>query len=102
MEHIVNAETVILTITNQCNLNCIYCYEKHKDVRNMSFSTAHNIIEEEFQKNPNIPIEFDFHGGEPLMNFHLIKQICEWCWSEKRPRKYRFFGSLMTPYYLLK
>lgn len=67
----------------------------------MSLETAKSIISEAFAKTEYDKLEFDFHGGEPLINFSLIKELCEWTWSEKRSVPYRFFGStngtLLTP-----
>ena len=68
-------KTVVLTVTESCNLNCIYCYENHKSKKIMSFDTAKKIIDEEIRNLTEEEIEFDFLGGEPLMNFELIQQI---------------------------
>lgn len=46
----------------------------------MSLDMAKNIIRKEIALGDISTIEF--HGGEPLMNFRLIKEICEWFWSE--------------------
>lgn len=88
-----NQQTLILTITNRCNLNCTYCYESSKNNLQMSLETAKKIILEAFDKTEYDRLEFDFHGGEPLLNFPLIRELCEWTWSEKRSFPYRFFGS---------
>ncbi len=68
-------KTVVLTVTEACNLNCIYCYENHKSKRTMSFETAKDIIDKEIANLTEEEIEFDFLGGEPLMNFELICKI---------------------------
>lgn len=31
---------VTLVLTEQCNLNCVYCYENHKSTKAMDFFTA--------------------------------------------------------------
>lgn len=75
-----------LTITHGCNLNCIYCFEKHKDIgrRMMTFETAKCILEKEFKvfleqrHKENERLAVEFFGGEPLLNFQLIKAIHEW------------------------
>ena len=33
-------KTVMLTLTNRCNLSCVYCYETEKDADEMSQETA--------------------------------------------------------------
>lgn len=74
--------TCMLMVTHACNLNCTYCYESHKSNKEMSFELAKSIITKEFdfaKKDKRFEkIEIDFMGGEPLMNFELIKKIVEW------------------------
>lgn len=79
-----------LMITHSCNLNCIYCFEKHKSNKKMSFETAKKILEKEFeqyaltaQKEYRLAIEL--FGGEPLTNFDLIKNIYEWVVEKIKP-----------------
>lgn len=72
----------MLIITQECNLNCRYCYERFKSSRRMTFETARRIIERERDicaaNEIYQGLEIDFMGGEPLMNFELIKEIVEW------------------------
>ena len=72
----------MLMVTHACNLNCSYCYESHKGNNYMSFELAKDIILNEadlVKKSSKFDeIQVDFMGGEPLMNFPLIKQIVEW------------------------
>ena len=47
---------VTITLTQACNLNCIYCYENHKSTKFMSFEKAKEIIDKELtsiKKNKN-------------------------------------------------
>ena len=90
----VKQKNVMLTVTEKCNLNCTYCFEKEKSHRSMNFDTARNIIIEEMKEvNEYDEILFDFMGGEPFVEFGLIKKICEFVWSYKWPKKYLFFAS---------
>lgn len=41
---------IMLLLTNECNLNCIYCYEHHKNVSKMTFHTAKYILDENIKK----------------------------------------------------
>lgn len=74
--------TCMLMVTHACNLDCTYCYETHKDNKMMSFDLAKSIIIKEAELVQNDSrfdeLEIDFMGGEPLMNFDLIKKIVEW------------------------
>lgn len=67
---------ITLTLTQACNLSCIYCYETHKSSKRMSFETAKAIIDSEMKKiSEDETLEIDLFGGEPLLEFSLIKEI---------------------------
>ncbi len=76
-----------LMLTWQCNLNCVYCFEKFKTSnKQMDLDVAKRIILKEFSDfekfgNDGI-IKVDFFGGEPLLNFQLIKDLSEWIWEQ--------------------
>ncbi len=77
-----------LIITHECNLNCSYCYESHKSEKRMSTALAKSIISREIALVENSDkferLEVHFIGGEPFMNFTLIKDVVEWL-SEMEP-----------------
>lgn len=78
---------IALMLTWQCNLNCVYCFEKHKTAhKNMSFETAKEIIGKEFSDVEKLGdgsvIKVEFFGGEPLLRFDLIKELAEWIWQQ--------------------
>lgn len=95
---------VVLLITHDCNLRCKYCYEHFKDHSMMSFKTAKSIIQREMLKynehRKYTRIEFACLGGEPLLNFPLIKDLVEWTSSIYRQEDYFFTvrtnGTVMT------
>lgn len=101
----VRRRTCTLMITHRCNLNCVYCYESFKDDKKMSFEMAKSIVEKELdfvEKSLEFDeLEIDFMGGEPFMEFPLIKAITEWLASERRPVPWICFastnGTLLTP-----
>ena len=71
-------KTILLTITESCNLNCIYCYEDFKCSKSMDFETAIGIIDKELSSLPDgITLDVSYMGGEPFINFKLMKQIYE-------------------------
>ena len=98
--------TMVLNVTNQCNLSCEYCYEygedKIVDTENgkqpkfMSDETARASVEFMLKESgTNKVAHITFFGGETLMNFPLLKQIvdyasglaadarcrdCRWAW----------------------
>ncbi len=74
--------TCMLMVTHACNLNCTYCYETHKRNAYMDTDLAKEIIlrEAQFVSDSDTfdELEIDFMGGEPFMNFPLIKSVVEW------------------------
>ena len=72
----------MLIITHACNLNCSYCYESHKSNKRMVPALAKEIILSEIElvkeSDTYQKLEVHFIGGEPFMNFSLIKTIVEW------------------------
>lgn len=78
--------TCMLMITHACNLNCSYCYEPYKKNVYMDVNLAKEIILREAQfvqeSKDFDELEIDFMGGEPFMNFPLIKEIVEWLESD--------------------
>jgi len=77
--------TMVLNVTNQCNLSCTYCYEygedKIVDTENgkqpkfMSEETARQSVEfmlKEAGTNPTAHITF--FGGETLLNFPVLQK----------------------------
>ena len=64
-----------ICITRECNLRCQYCYiEKKKSV--MPIDTAQEVIEFIFKNTPpEEKFNIGFFGGEPLLEFELIKAL---------------------------
>lgn len=98
------AREVVLLVTQSCNLNCKYCYESFKSPSFMSSELCMKILRKEFQLAVNDPrsssLAISFLGGEPLLNFELIRNVSEWLWSEERELPYsldiRTNGTLMV------
>lgn len=69
---------LVFNVSNTCNLNCRYCYASCGNYgRNnslMSQKKADNIIENLVKKFNEIRTVY-FFGGEPTINFNLIKHI---------------------------
>ena len=87
-------KNVMLTITEKCNLNCVYCFENNKSDAVMSFDTAKSIIDKEMHSDDGYDnVLFDFMGGEPFLAFETIKKICEYVWENTWPKGYSFFAS---------
>ncbi len=84
-------------VTHKCNLNCIYCYEQFKNSKAIDVDDAKKYISKIFydtaQSGKYKSLELSMMGGEPLLEFEKIKEICEWMWSREWPLKYIVFAS---------
>ena len=70
----------IFVLTNGCNMNCVYCQaqdENHTTKGMMSFQIAEKAVEIALQ-SPAYSLNFEFQGGEPLLNYPVIKHIIEY------------------------
>lgn len=71
----------IISVTLRCNHNCIYCHAKSKGVKqkgyDMTEETAKKVVDFIFQ-TPESHISIEFQGGEPLLNFGIVKFIIEY------------------------
>ena len=81
-------KTVIIILTHDCNLNCVYCYEHNKNEKEISLERAKLIIKEEMEANDDISREFEFFGGEPLLKFDLIVELHNFLCSQKWTKKW--------------
>ena len=87
-----SAKTITLMVTQKCNLSCVYCYEHDKNGKDMTFEQATEIIDREANLNDgHTALTVDFFGGEPLMNFKLIKEIVEYYLANPLKTPFRFF-----------
>jgi uncharacterized protein len=80
---VIPIQTLVLNLTNQCNLSCQYCYEYGADKvatpagkpKFMNFETAQASVDLLFQQSTRGPLQITFFGGETLMNFPLLQQV---------------------------
>lgn len=83
-------------LTNECTLDCSYCYI-HKCKGKMSLSTAkaaiHKILNT-CRKNNCDQLVIRFAGGEPMMEFDMLKQIVKYVHSVRGKIDARF--SILT------
>jgi len=86
-------QTMVLNLTNQCNLSCQYCYEFGEDKiatpegkkKFMDSETARQSVDYLFaQSAGRRAIHITFFGGETLMNFPLLKEVVEYASGKAR------------------
>lgn len=95
------SKNITLVLTHQCNLDCTYCYEHHKNSCTMSAELAKEIVDRELSMDDGVSmVEFDFFGGEPLLEFDTVKEVVEWTVAREYDKDYIFFittnGVLLT------
>lgn len=78
-------EQIIIELTEKCNLRCKYCLyqEENVDTRNfskqdMDWEVARKALDY-ISLNAGKMLALTFYGGEPLVNFKLMKQCIEYC-----------------------
>lgn len=87
-------KTIMLTITEYCNLSCTYCYEQNKSLKEMRFETAVEILKRELTVNDGYDsCEIQFFGGEPFLNFDLLKKTCDYLWEQEWPKQFICFAT---------
>jgi len=66
--------------TLRCNSNCAYCQVSRKDLNateyDMTKKTAKRVVGLIFE-SPSSIIKIEFQGGDPLLNFDIVKYIIE-------------------------
>lgn len=81
---------ITLTLTQRCNLHCSYCFEANKSLKRMDFETAKKIMDEALNDDRFEEYEIDFFGGEPFLEFELIKKVLAYV-VENFPHKLLLF-----------
>ncbi|MBS4535685.1 SPASM domain-containing protein [Clostridium sp. D2Q-14] len=66
---------ITLHITNECNLNCTYCFEKDKGNFTISEDKIIELYSFLLKNNKSDNLEIRLFGGEPLLKFNIIKRI---------------------------
>lgn len=65
-----------LHMTEACNMACRYCQaDAVQGQKRMSLETGRRIVERLIVENPAPALTFDFHGGEPLLEFDRMMEV---------------------------
>lgn len=88
-----NMRYVTFIVTQNCNLNCTYCYEHNKTKNCFNVELAKKIIFNELSIDDEYSeICFDFFGGEPFLEFKKIREIVDFFKNKKFNKKVYFFA----------
>ena len=79
-------QQLIIELTGQCNLRCKYCiynddYEMSRAFNEefISFETAKKAIDYAYKHKSKKFFAIGFYGGEPLLNFKVMRQCLDYC-----------------------
>ena len=90
-------KALCLHVAHTCNLNCSYCFASqgkyHGERALMSFETGKRALDFLIENSgTRTNLEVDFFGGEPLMNWDVVKQLVAYARTQEpiHHKKFRF------------
>ena len=90
-------KAMCLHVSHDCNLRCKYCFaatgDYHEGRMLMSLETGKKALDFLIEKSGDRKfLEVDFFGGEPTLNFDVVKQLVEYGRSREAEanKKFRF------------
>lgn len=94
-------KAMCLHISHDCNLRCEYCFAGTGDYctgrKNMSAEVGKKAIDYLIAKSENRRnLEVDFFGGEPLLNFDVVRQVVEYARSLEKTHNKNFRFTITT------
>ncbi len=94
-------KALCLHVAHTCNLNCSYCFASqgkyHGDRAIMSFEVGKQAFDFLIANSgTRTNLEVDFFGGEPLMNFDVVKQLVAYARSIEKQHGKNFRFTLTT------
>ena len=94
-------KALCLHVAHTCNLNCSYCFASqgkyHGDRAVMSFEVGKRALDFLMENSGSRRnLEVDFFGGEPLMNFQVVKDLVAYARSVEKERGKNFRFTLTT------
>ena len=94
-------KALCLHVAHTCNLNCSYCFASqgkyHGERAIMSFEVGKRALDFLVENSgTRRNLEVDFFGGEPLMNFDVVKQLVAYARSIEQEKGKNFRFTLTT------
>ena len=82
-------KALCLHVAHTCNLNCTYCFASqgkyHGERAVMSLETGKRAIDFLIENSgSHVNLDVDFFGGEPLMNWDVVKGIVAYCREQEK------------------
>ena len=94
-------KALCLHVAHDCNLACTYCFagkgEYHGERSLMSLETGRKALDMLVASSgKRVNLEVDFFGGEPLMNFDVVRSLVEYGRSLEKEHNKKFRFTLTT------
>ena len=94
-------KALCLHVAHSCNLNCAYCFASqgkyHGDRALMSFEVGRQALDFLIaHSGSRRNLEVDFFGGEPLMNFDVVRRLVAYARSVEQEHGKHFRFTLTT------
>ena len=94
-------KAMCLHVAHTCNLNCSYCFASQGKYQGdralMSFETGKRAFDFLIEKSGSRRnLEVDFFGGEPLMNWEVVKLLVEYAREVEKKHNKNFRFTLTT------
>ncbi|MGN0981571.1 MAG: thioether cross-link-forming SCIFF peptide maturase, partial [Candidatus Limivicinus sp.] len=94
-------KALCLHVAHTCNLNCSYCFASqgkyHGDRALMPFEVGKRALDFLIENSGHrTNLEVDFFGGEPLMNWDVVKQLVAYARTQEEPNHKKFRFTLTT------
>jgi len=94
-------KALCMHIAHTCNLNCSYCFASqgkyHGDRAVMSYEVGKRALDFLVENSgTRRNLEVDFFGGEPLMNFQVVKDLVAYARSIEKEKGKNFRFTLTT------
>ncbi len=94
-------KALCLHVAHTCNLNCSYCFASQGRYQGeralMSYETGKRALDFLIENSGSrVNLEVDFFGGEPLMNWEVVKQLVAYGRSREKEAHKRFRFTLTT------
>ena len=94
-------KALCLHVAHTCNLNCAYCFASqgkyHGDRAVMSYEVGRQALDFLMENSgTRRNLEVDFFGGEPLMNFQVVKDLVAYARSVEKEKSKNFRFTLTT------
>ena len=94
-------KAMCLHVAHTCNLNCDYCFASqgnyHGDRALMSFEVGKQALDFLIASSGSrVNLEVDFFGGEPLMNWDVVKQLVAYARTQEPIHHKNFRFTLTT------